>query len=66
MPWEYPGFCYQTLCKNCHSTLKGMLDERREAGCLVFEEWESGLNFFGDRIFDMFAESVISQQGSKT
>ena len=52
-PWEYPGFCYQTLCKKCHFSLKD-----RDLSGAMFSEWEVGLNYFGESIFEM-AESEM-------
>jgi len=56
MAWEYPPFCYQVLCETCHEFIKERTLERRSEGAFMFEEWEAGLDYFGDKIFDMWAE----------
>lgn len=62
MPWEYPDFCFQTLCNDCHDSVPVMLSESRENGNCVFEDWEAGLDYFGDKLFDMWAEESISKR----
>ncbi len=60
-PWEYPDFCYQVLCRECHEDLKSESEERRQAD-YSYEDWEHGLDWFGEkRIFDMFMEESISK-----
>lgn len=58
LAWEYPDFCYQTLCEGCHDSVWKHTKERRENGECMFEDWEFGLNKFGDYIFDMAANGT--------
>ena len=53
LPWEYPPFCYQTICKTCHDTAHSLTESRRADGVCMFEDWEHGLDHFGEKIFDM-------------
>jgi hypothetical protein len=50
MPWEYPDFSLCTLCRNCHSQKHEELLLRREEneGKIVYEEWETALNWTVD------------------
>lgn len=66
LPWEYPGFCYQTLCKPCHDRVKTLAEERRIDGFGMFEDWEFGLDYFGGRIFDMATEDAEKQWPGST
>lgn len=59
--WEYPDFCYLSLCADCHKEVKIRTEEMRNQGHCVFEDWEHGLAHFGDRIFDMAAEEIITK-----
>lgn len=61
LPWEYPDFCFQCLCVDCHSALKEAVEERRIGGGSIFDEWEAGLDWFGDRLFDLFMEEAIAK-----
>ena len=59
LPWEYPGFCYQTMCEDCHDTVKEIIESNRQgdelgAPIIMWSDWEAGLDYFGERIFDMF------------
>jgi len=54
MPWEYPDFCYQSLCDECHELVKETVEDNRKEGASMFEEWEEGLDHFGTGIFDVF------------
>lgn len=63
MPWEYPDFCYQVLCKECHEYEKEQWEERRldmsiGAPVKCHDEWEEGLNYFGDKIFDLMVADI--------
>lgn len=57
MPWEYPDFCYQVLCVICHDRVKDSIESRRLEDSNVFEEWEAGLDFFGDNIFSLMVDA---------
>lgn len=37
-PWEYPGFCYKTLCKSCHDLVKDGPNEYVMPWELIVEE----------------------------
>lgn len=65
LPWEYPGFCYLTLCKTCHDEVQLTAEYRRAQGETMFEDWEAGLDFFGDEIFTMMAEEAESMRTFK-
>lgn len=62
IPWEYPPFCYVTLCKTCHEGVKRLTEERRQDGHCMFEDWEHGLDQFGERIFDLAVEEELSRR----
>lgn len=64
MPWEYPDFCYQVLCFQCHGMEPEFQEMRRQEGTPLFELWEVGLDHFGERIFDMFAEESVASNGA--
>lgn len=55
LPWEYPGFCFQTLCKECHDDISVEYEHRRtvDVNGSMFQLWEIGLDFFGNE-FDIF------------
>jgi hypothetical protein len=57
MPWEYPDFCYQVLCKDCHDLIKENTEYNRSEGDSMFEDWEIGLDHFGVNIIDVASES---------
>lgn len=44
--WEYPDFCFQTLCSDCHSALKRLLEITRheQDKYSLFEDWEVQLD----------------------
>ena len=53
MPWEYPDFCYQSLCSECHDKHHQRNLDNREDGICMFEDWEHGLDTFGENLFDL-------------
>ncbi len=61
LPWEYPDFCFQALCRTCHEGKKTAPENHRLEGSCMFEDWEAGLDYFGDKIFDMFANEEIGK-----
>lgn len=58
MPWEYPGFCFQCLCFQCHESVPEFMDEQRENGGVIFENWEIGLDHFGDSIINVALDDI--------
>lgn len=64
-PWEYPHFCYQVLCFECHDHLKVLVAERRENGEDMSENWEDGLDYFGEKIYDMMMEEAVGRDYDK-
>lgn len=48
-PWEYPDFCFKTLCKDCHKSIPDYQEQNREifGGC-PFDEWEHIINGLGE------------------
>ncbi len=63
MPWEYPDFCYQVLCAYCHKLVKESVESNRAEGVSMYEEWEIGLDHFGENIFDAFAMDCMGEIG---
>jgi len=68
MPWEYPDFCFVTLCSKCHETIKKNIEEIREHVELgsnesFYEDWELALNFIGDNCIE--ASELYEQSISK-
>lgn len=58
-PWEYPLFCFQVLCIKCHENIKTDVEDRRQNAECVIEDWEHGLDHFGEGIFNMAAEETV-------
>ena len=57
-PWEYPGFCFQTLCRECHEINHEDTEISRIQNTSVLEDWEVGLDYYGESIFFFFTQSV--------
>ncbi len=57
LPWNYPDFCYQVLCKDCHESIN------HDQGCEVapFMPWEVGLNHFGERVYEMSYDELVDR-----
>ena len=55
LPWEYPDFCYQCLCEDCHAISKESIESNRQEGLCMFDDWEHGLDYFGCGTLDAAA-----------
>lgn len=49
-PWEYPDFCFLTLCQDCHFQIKENDELDRNSAGIVFDGWEIGIDHFGEDI----------------
>lgn len=55
-PWEYPDFCFQVLCENCHREESKRSEDKD--GNANFEDWELAMMKYG-------AQSVIEHMYDK-
>jgi 5-methylcytosine-specific restriction endonuclease McrA len=55
-PWEYPNFCYRTVCDECHYEIRQSVEDLRQSideGSTEAhgDEWEWALNILGDNSY---------------
>ncbi len=59
LPWNYPPFCFQVLCKKCHDEVNEFSLLNQETAAMLdkpsacWDEWEIGLDHFGNKINEM-------------
>ncbi len=53
LPWEYPPFCFQCLCVDCHERATNAPEVARSMGITPFWGWEIGVDHFGEEIYEM-------------
>ena len=44
LPWEYPEWCFQVLCKTCHDIVPDSILEARDNGWEVICTFEASIN----------------------
>lgn len=49
-PWEYPSFCLQTVCEECHDNIPVQWDYCRANNLPVQEDWETGMDILGEGV----------------
>jgi len=60
--WEYPDFCLLTMCRRCHSGEAEKYEIRRLEEALIFDDWESAVDYFGEgRLFGLFFDEISKQ-----
>lgn len=64
MAWEYPDFCFQCLCKNCHEDIKLAADHLRsfDSASNMFSEWEFVLDYFKNDIIKQLPQPIFKDK----
>lgn len=66
LPWDYPDFCFQALCKACHEDLKdgGVCDIQRHFG-QKYDMWETAIDTIGESaLHNLLHETLIRKRQS--